>query len=211
MRIHDLLEIDVSWLPRAAPQWVAESLRRTPFVVVRRGNATEDDIPVGVRGAHRSERWATSCPPNLVKRVLTPESLLGLEISDRSAAEGIPRSARGATRDDRMPALRALGLLKERWGRRNWGPGGSVGFELATREPVVTLESDLDAVIYAPEPIDMSEARILLSATRGLPAAVDVRVETPRVGFSLAEYVKGKNLLLRTAQGAILGTDPWSL
>jgi phosphoribosyl-dephospho-CoA transferase len=124
---------------------------------------------------------------------LTPESLLGLEISDR------------------MPALRALGLLKERWGRCKWGPGGSVGFELATGEPVVKPASDLDAVIYASEPIDMSEARVLLCATRGLPAAVDVRVETPRVGFSLAEYVKGTKLLLRTAQGAILGTDPWSL
>jgi phosphoribosyl-dephospho-CoA transferase len=192
MRIHDLLEVDVSRFPQAAPQWVAERLRRTPFVVVRRGNATDDDIPVGVRGAHRSERWATSCHPSLVRRTVTPEELLDLTIPDR------------------MPALRALRLLKERWGR-NWGPGGSVGFELATGEPVVTLESDLDAVIYAREPIDLGEARALLAATRDLPAAVDVRVETPRVGFSLAEYVQGTRLLLRTPHGAVLGTDPWSL
>ena len=192
MRIHDLLEVDVSRFPRAAPQWVAESLRRTPFVVVRRGTATDDDIPVGVRGAHRSQRCASSCHPSLVKRTVTPEELLDLTIPDR------------------MPALRTLCLLKERWGR-NWGPGGSVGFELATGEPVVTLGSDLDAVIYASGPIDLGEARALLEATRDLPTAVDVRVETPRVGFSLAEYVKGTKLLLRTAQGAVLGTDPWSL
>jgi phosphoribosyl-dephospho-CoA transferase len=206
-RIHDLLEIDVprflqehppaptrmrSREQSAAPRWAAESLQRVPFVVVRRGSATEDEIPVGVRGARRSERWATSCHPRLVKRILTPEELLDLEIPDR------------------MPALRALHLLKARW-RQVWGPGGSVGFELATGAPVVTPDSDLDAVIYAAHPIDTSEARSLLESTRDLPAAVDVRVETPRVGFSLAEYVdrSGATLLLRTPAGAVLGTDPW--
>jgi phosphoribosyl-dephospho-CoA transferase len=196
-RIHDLLEIDVPrFLPEqpAAPRWAAESLQRIPFVVVRRGSATEHEIPVGVRGARRSLRWATSCHPRLVKRVLTPEELLDLEIPDR------------------MPALRALHLLKKRW-HQVWGPGGSVGFELATGEPVVTPDSDLDAVIYATRPIDTSEARGLLESTRGLPAAVDVRVETPRAGFSLAEYVsrQGAKILLRTPQGAVLGTDPWGV
>jgi phosphoribosyl-dephospho-CoA transferase len=192
MRIHDLLEIDVARFPQALPDWVQESLQRAPFVVVRRGNLTDDEIPVGIRGALRNERWATFCPRRLIKRVLTPEALLCREIPDH------------------MPALRALRLLKERW-RCNWGPGGSVGFELATGQAVVTPSSDLDAVIYASEPIDMSEARGLLDSTRSLPAAVDVRVETPRVGFSLAEYVRGEELLLRTPQGAVLGTNPWSL
>jgi phosphoribosyl-dephospho-CoA transferase len=190
-RIHDLLEIDVPRFLRdqLAPTWAAESLRRAPFVVVRRGSGA---IPVGVRGAHRNERWAASCHPSLVKRILTPEELLDLEIPDR------------------MPALRALQLLKERW-QRAWGPGGSVGFELATGKLVVTPDSDLDAVIYATQPIDSSEARSLLESTRGLPAAVDVRVETPRAGFSLAEYVsaQGAKILLRTPQGVVLGTDPW--
>jgi phosphoribosyl-dephospho-CoA transferase len=86
-----------------------------------------------------------------------------------------------------------------------------VGFELATGKLVVTPDSDLDAVIYAAQPIDSSEARSLLESTRGLPAAVDVRVETPRAGFSLAEFVsrQGAKILLRTPQGAVLGTNPW--
>lgn len=193
MRIHDLLEIDVTRFPRAAPEWVLESLRRAPLVVVRRGVITDDNIPVGIRGALRRDRWAAFCPPHLIKRILTPEALLDRVLPDRG-----------------MPALRALRVLKERW-RCNWGPGGSVGFELATGAAVVTPSSDLDAVIYASEPIDTCEARSLLEATRGLPAAVDVRVETPRVGFSLAEYVQGTKLLLRTPGGPVLGTDPWSL
>ena len=193
MRIHDLLEIDVAHFPPAAPVWVLESLERSPFVVVRRGSITDDNIPVGVRGTLRSERWAAFCPPHLVKRILTPEALLNRAIPDRG-----------------MPALHALNVLKNRW-RCNWGPGGSVGFELATGEAVVSPSSDLDAVIYASEPIDMSEARSLLESTHDLPAAVDVRVETPRVGFSLAEYVQATKLLLRTPGGPVLGTDPWSL
>jgi phosphoribosyl-dephospho-CoA transferase len=192
MRIHDLLEIDVSRFP-PSPRWVTDSLQRTPFVVVRRGEVTAHEVPVGVRGARRSERWAASCPPGIIKKVHAPADLLRGEIPDR------------------MPALCALRLLKELWGRdRDWGPGGSVGFELGTGEPVVTPESDLDAVIYAAVPIDMSEARTLLDATRDLPAAVDVRVETPRCGFSLAEYAQAAKLLLRTPQGPVLGIDPWN-
>jgi phosphoribosyl-dephospho-CoA transferase len=179
MRVHDLLEIDALCDP--------------PFVVVRRGAITADEIPIGIRGVRRNERWATTCHPKHVKRILTPQSLLARAIPDRP-----------------MPALHALRLLKERW-PPNWGPGGSVGFELATGAPVVTPDSDLDAVIYAPNPIDITEARNLLEATRNLPAAVDIRVETPHVGFSLAEYVAhpGAKILLKTPQGAVLGTDPW--
>lgn len=201
-RIHDLLEIDGPRFVReqpSAPQWVMDSLQRVPFVVVRRGDVTEHAIPVGVRGVRRNERWATSCHPSLVRRILTPGELLG--------RAKIP---------DRMPALRALQLLKERWRRvdvpsGDWGPGGSVGFELATGDPVVTPDSDLDAVIYAVQPIEMSEARSLLEATCDLPAVVDVRVETPRVGFSLREYAnrEGATLLIRTPAGALLATDPW--
>jgi phosphoribosyl-dephospho-CoA transferase len=217
-RIHDLLEIDGPRFLRdqlSVPQWVMESLQRFPFVVVRRGDVTEHEIPVGVRGVRRNERWATSCHPSLVRRILTPGELLG--------RAKIP---------DRMPALRALQLLKERWRRDwsrgsgdvpggdwsrsdvpggDWGPGGSVGFELATGAPVVTPDSDLDAVIYAAQPFETSEARSLLEATRDLPAAVDVRVETPHAGFSLREYAsrEGATLLIRTPAGALLATDPW--
>jgi phosphoribosyl-dephospho-CoA transferase len=198
-RVHDLLEVDAPRFLRewpAAPEWAAESLRRVPFVVVRRGVTTEREIGIGIRGARRNERWAASCHPSLIKQILTPRELLGREIP--------------APRADGIAALRALVLLKERW-RHEWGPGGSVGFELATGEPVTRPDSDLDAVIYAARPMDASEARSLLDAARGLPAAVDIRVETPRAGFSLAEYVsrQGASLLLRTPAGTVLGTDPW--
>jgi hypothetical protein len=72
-----------------------------------------------------------------------------------------------------------------------WGPGGSVGFELATGRHVVKLESDLDIVIYAEGKITREQARSLQARTMNLSVAVDIRVETPACGFSLIEYARG--------------------
>jgi serine/threonine protein kinase len=52
----------------------------------------------------------------------------------------------------------------------------------------------------------------LLISARDLPVTVDIRVETPACGFSLAEYVEpsAESMLLRTCAGPILSEDPWS-
>lgn len=113
-----------------------------------------------------------------------------------------------------IPALRSLSLLSQRWADidRPWGPGGSIGFQLATGRHVARAESDLDVVIYADEPMLVDEARRLRDLTsNGFPTAVDVRVETPVCGFSLTEYAtrSPSPILLRLASGVVLGTDPW--
>jgi phosphoribosyl-dephospho-CoA transferase len=205
-RIHDLLEIDAERFLQAqssAPEWVAENLRGTPFVVVRRGPIAAQEIAIGVRGAQRNERWAGACHPGFVNAILTPPQLLG-----RAAAVLAPRA-------DAIPALRALRLLAERWKNFDspWGPGGSVGFELATGRHVVRPQSDLDVVIYAQTRMTVNEARHLRDCVAGLPTAVDIRIETPGCGFSLAEYASRAPdpILLRVASGAVLGTDPWGL
>jgi phosphoribosyl-dephospho-CoA transferase len=41
-----------------APAWVAASLKRAPFVVVRRAVSVNGLIAVGIRGSTRSERLA---------------------------------------------------------------------------------------------------------------------------------------------------------
>ena len=90
------------------------------------------------------------------------------------------------------------------------GPGGSVGFELATGQHVVTPQSDLDVVIYAHRRMAVTgPGSPRLRA--GLPAPVDIRVETPICGFSLTEYASRAPapILLRTASGELLGADPW--
>jgi phosphoribosyl-dephospho-CoA transferase len=203
VRTHDLLEIDanvfIAW-NASAPGWVEEALRNTPFVVVRRGRTTDQEIPIGVRGAERNQRWAAFCHPTWVKSVLTPPQLL---------TRTVP-----TLRADAAPALRALQVLKDRWMDLDhpWGPGGSVGFELATGSHVVKPESDLDIVIYAKRKITREQARSLQARTMNLSVPVDIRVETLACGFSLTEYARGgsASILLRTPDGLDLGNDPWS-
>jgi phosphoribosyl-dephospho-CoA transferase len=92
-----------------------------------------------------------------------------------------------------------------------WGPGGSVGFELASGRKVTTEASDLDLVIRAQQRITLEEAKLLLDRTQGLEAKVDVRVETPVCGFALREYASASvaKILLRFPDGGSLGEDPW--
>jgi phosphoribosyl-dephospho-CoA transferase len=211
-RIHDLLEIDAERFLQAqspsAPGWVTASLLETPFVVVRRGPvSTQQGIAVGVRGAQRNERWAGICHPHLVKRILTPPILLSQFVT---ASTSTP-----PTRTDAIPAIHTLARLANRWNALTspWGPGGSVGFELATGNPIATPQSDLDIVIYAQSRMTSDEARVLHESAQGLPAAVDIRVETPTCGFSLTEYARAEPpapILLRFPYGTVLGRDPWA-
>jgi phosphoribosyl-dephospho-CoA transferase len=170
-----------------------------PWVVVRRAQSALGLIPVGVRGDNRSERWAASCDKSLVRGIARPEDL---RLRDRTSNDG-----------RRTPALRALQEMSERWADLTlpWGPGGSVGYELATGRKVSTEASDLDLIIRAAEQIGVDEASVLLDRTIGLEAKVDVRVETPVCGFSLEEYVSASSakILLRYPDGVRLGEDPW--
>jgi phosphoribosyl-dephospho-CoA transferase len=202
VRTHDLLEIDAKQLissQPSAPQWVEDNLRKTPFVVVRRGPVTGREIPIGVRGTERNQRWAAFCHPRFVKSIHTPQQLL--------------RRAIPASRADAIPALRSLSLLKDRWKELvlPWGPGGSVGFELASGSHAAKPESDLDIVIHAERSMTAHEAKSLCDRAMSLPVAVDIRVETPECGFSLKEFV-GRGpaaILLRLPRGLVLAKDPW--
>ncbi len=202
VRTHDLLEIDAKrFISRhpGAPEWVVKNLHRTPFVVVRRGLATWPVIPVGVRGVDRNQRWAATCAFNLVKSIRAPPQLL---------RRSVPKS-----RENAIPAFRALNRMKERWRDLDypWGPGGSIGFELAAGTNIAKPESDLDLVIYAAGRITREMAESLYAQTQDLTAAVDVRVEAPLCGFSLKEYASQNpgRILLRTPNGMRLGMDPW--
>jgi len=202
VRTHDLLEIDAKRLlasQASAPHWVEEELRKSPFAVVRRGLAPGHEIPIGVRGTGRNQRWAAFCHSKLVKSVLTPSQLLSRAIS--------------TSRANAIPALRALRLLKERWTDLvlPWGPGGSVGFELASSRHAAKPTSDLDIVIFAERRMTADEAKSLCDRAMNLPAVVDIRVETPVCGFSLKEFA-GRGpaaILLRLQRGIVLAKDPW--
>jgi phosphoribosyl-dephospho-CoA transferase len=180
---------------QCAPSWVFRELGKTSLVVVRRGAVTRDRIPVGIRGPERSQRWAALCPPSAIQQIITPTDLL--------------------KRFARLAGLSWPGIagVDWRWLTHScWGPGGSVGFELATGKRTTIPRSDLDIVVYANEHLSRSDAQRLLVFTGDLEVAIDIRVETPVCGFSLAEYARSsaKSILLRTSAGPILGDNPWN-
>jgi phosphoribosyl-dephospho-CoA transferase len=193
-RVHDLLRIDPAPFLAAHP-----TLRDAPYVVVRRSPQQDDLIPVGVRGPTRSGRWPILLPAHLILGITTPALLLTLPIPEGRALQ--------------LPALQTLVRLKDLWSALDleWGPTGSVAFELLTGRETATLSSDLDIVLHAPQPVSHAAASSLLTLTEGLPAKLDIRVETLLGGFSLAEFVQGaEKILLRTASGESLTANPWS-
>ncbi len=202
-RVHDLLLLR-SGVVRSAgvakPAWVSSSRPGNLWVVVRRANAPDGLVAAGIRGIHRHQRWGGFIHLADVKQRLCPSQL-----SSRMA-----RPARLA-----LPVLAALSWLERQLGRSelDWGPVGSVGFELATGRQVITTTSDLDLVLFSPMRFTRATARDLWSVMSTPPAKVDVRVETPHCGFSLEEFAREgtEQVLVRLPTIRRLAADPWSI
>jgi phosphoribosyl-dephospho-CoA transferase len=114
-----------------------------------------------------------------------------------------------------LQAFRTLSYIESRLGGldMSWGPGGSVGYELASGIRAVRADSDLDFILFAPRKLEITEAQDLWRMISGAPGKVDALVETPFCGFSLEEFVTTtpRKILLRTNDGRILGSNPWNL
>jgi phosphoribosyl-dephospho-CoA transferase len=127
------------------PEWVGESLRVSPWVVVRRESVRDGMIPVGVRGSSRNQRFSSWVSADGILEQISPEALVA------------SKSWLDAPRRHTIPALRALdpvaAIMSDHGFAECWGPGGSVGFELASSQPVATGESDLDVVVRPLGPV----------------------------------------------------------
>jgi phosphoribosyl-dephospho-CoA transferase len=171
-----------------------------PWVVVRRGRISDGLIPVGVRGAQRHERCAGFTRLSEVLETRRPDQLRLMRAED---------SRRG------LQAFRTLSYLESHLAGvdMTWGPGGSVGYELASGIPAAGADSDLDFILLAPGKLEITEAEDLWRIISSAPGKVDALVETPFCGFSLEEFVTtpSRKILLRTSDGRILGSNPWNL
>jgi phosphoribosyl-dephospho-CoA transferase len=143
-----------------------------PWVVVRRGRISDGLIPVGVRGSQRHERWAGFTRLSEVLETRRPDQLRLLLAKD---------SRRG------LQAFRTLSYLESHLVGLDmrWGPGGSVGYELASGIPAVRADSDLDFILSAPRKLEITEALDLWHMISSASGKVDAVVETPCCGFSL--------------------------
>jgi phosphoribosyl-dephospho-CoA transferase len=171
-----------------------------PWVVVRRGRISDGSIPVGLRGTQRHERCAGFTRLSEVLETRRPDQLRLLRAENSRRA---------------LQAFRTLSYLESHLVGldMNWGPGGSVGYELASGIQAVRADSDLDFVLFAPRKLEIIEAQDLWRMISSAPGKVDALVETPCCGFSLKEFVttSPRKIPLRTSDGRIFGSDPWNL
>lgn len=205
---HTLLRIEGAAVLTAdadLPAWVCESLERAPWVVVRRAVAgceasrRGDLVPVGIRGDSRQQRFAAWVPEEAIRDQVTPQLLA----SRRPWATSVRRAA--------VPALAALDavekIMRQHALAGYWGPGGSVGFELASGRSTATQSSDLDIVVQLDRAIPVMDARSLLSSLAVLPVRTDVLLELPHGAVALPEYARAESFVLRTARGPRLVRD----
>lgn len=203
-RPHDLLRLHRLRQFDGEPEWVRVSFERAPYAVVRRALAADGFVAIGLRGAERSQRYGAWVHLDDIETAVPPEAL----------AQRGPLAERAA-----LPAFTALAALqRDTTGTLSefvWGPTGSTGFELATRAPTVTLSSDLDVLIRAPEKLSHHAAIQLLSYLQAIAQCagirVDAQLETPAGGIALAEWAAGKaRVMARHARGPQLIADPWA-
>jgi phosphoribosyl-dephospho-CoA transferase len=70
-----------------------------------------------------------------------------------------------------LQAFRTLSYLESHLAGldMSWGPGGSVGYELASGIQAVRSGSDLDFILFAPKKLEITEAQDLKRPTSTVP------------------------------------------
>jgi phosphoribosyl-dephospho-CoA transferase len=200
LEAHDLLKINPKDIisDSLIPEWVVHSLEAAPFVVVRRVHAPKRQAAIGIRGKQRNQRFGAFLPKHCVIKQIKPEDLI----------------SRDQWKDKQALVFTALEFAADIFNAHSfsWGPGGSVGFELASGVDTVTSKSDLDLIIRSAEPLEFYIAREIVEELKESPVRVDVQVETPAGSFSLIEYARGPGpVLLKTMFGPKLSSNPWDV
>ena len=204
--VHALLrvtDLDAPVFEARRPRWARAALRLAPWVVVRRAAPRVGLWSVGVRGGARPLRCAAWLPHGAIQECITPQML---------AAKRVWRQHPSATATPAIAVLDEAAVILVAHGFAGlWGPGGSVGFELASGVRSTTPGSDLDLVLRVDEPMTRTAATRLHAELSRLPVRVDLLLETPHGAAVLAEYATSEELtLLRSARGPRLVRDPWS-
>src|ERR1700760_1103103 len=145
LHVHDLIVLRTESAvlsTQGGPACPCLNPNQRPWVVVRRGRISDGLIPVGVRGSQRHERCAGFTELNEVSETRRPDQLRLLLAEDSRRA---------------LQAFRTLSYLESNLVGldMNWGPGGSVGYELASGIPAVRSGSDLDFILFAPKKLEI--------------------------------------------------------
>jgi phosphoribosyl-dephospho-CoA transferase len=208
---HDLLWIeDAKALTTVSPlpPWAsADRLLRAPVVVRREKVDDPRLVPVGLRGKTRSERFAAYLDRNAVARRIRPEMMVDHALAYIEEQRGLLRA---------FEALAVLAPLLDATGLA-WGPTGGVGFQLASRLPVVRADSDLDILLRSRAPLSTAQMLELRMICSSPICRIDIQVDTGNGAFSFAEWANvnaqwasgNGRVLLKTDTGPVLTADPW--
>lgn len=175
--------------------WALEALKKSPFVVVRRAPILDKLIPIGIRGNLRSQRLAAFLPFSNIDNIFTPtyivEKKLWLENSHIKTT-------------NIYSSIEIICKIFDEYNLK-WGICGSAGFELITKTPTVTENSDLDIMIKieaSDELFSAASAKDLCQKLFNIKVKTDIQIETPKGAIALAEYASETNpILIRTANG----------
>ncbi|PIC77611.1 phosphoribosyl-dephospho-CoA transferase [Sporosarcina sp. P19] len=188
INVHDIVYLESNQAIISSgtiPSWVLNEKTANTIAVVRRMKTLDHIVPIGFRGANRSERFAALTIKDSIQKVITAEE----------ATYGVPPNSH----EDTIEYLRDL--LKDNC----WGIGGSIGFTMATGIQACTEYSDVDIILYkerftALQPLQLLHEKIQMSAH-----SIDVQVEITNLGACmLNELVTSPTVLLRTGTGVLL-------
>lgn len=194
VNVHDIIRFrDVGTIAfhEGVPDWVKARPTSQHYAVVRRMKTTTQTVAIGLRGKGRSERIAGFINKAEIEEIITPRSLV---------------SGMAHYRDSRFRAvLSEVDTIVSPFGYE-WGPTGSIGFELATGIPVTTATSDLDMTVYVPSGPDYQVLVQLYEQLEQCSLRIDTQIEFGQMGAALlTDIVKFKSgFLLRTSSGPLI-------
>lgn len=203
VKIHDLVwfqSIKDLEYDGELPDWVNASINQAPIGVVRRGVHVPDEVLIGIRGHQKSQRFAAKLSQSAIVKVIDSRKLIKVSIAE--------------VNDPTLPVWQGLPEINQYLvdHQLNWGISGSAAYELATGISMVNANSDVDLIAVDQSRISLDDARAILEFLNQFGFHADVQIMHEQKGFSLEEWVNNstQSILIKTAQGPILSTDPWN-
>lgn len=179
------------------PEWVSSQWNSQLPLVVRRESAAAGKLIVGIRGIKSSQRVVTEIDKSAITHVMNVESLV-------SNSRELQRSMFIA-----LPPVQILLLLSQHEWPWKWAVTGSCAYTLVTDIQSMLADCDLDVLIRCETRQKKEDfAEFAIKANTPL-CRIDIHVETPKGGFSLAEWFKNDQVTLHTPTGDVMTADPW--
>ncbi|EMN4127986.1 MULTISPECIES: malonate decarboxylase holo-ACP synthase [Providencia] len=179
------------------PEWVISQWNKQLPLVVRREATAQEKLSVGIRGIKPGQRFITQIDKSAITHIMNVESLV-------ANSRELQRSMFIA-----LPPVQVLLLLSQHNWPWAWAVTGSCAYTLVTDIQSMLADCDLDVLIRCPTRHKKEDfAEFAIKANTPL-CRIDIHIETPKGGFSLAEWFKNEQVTLHTPRGAVITADPW--